>query len=263
MKNKILTPVFSFLLIISLVSCSSSDDSDTPPQRTYADVQADFANIVFNTGVNDVSIVNTNGITWNFRVVMPDVDFSNNDRPLIMTLHGASGGDPNAHKNTDCYAEPGFASLDPIIISPNGGANLWTTFTNQEMVLTLVDLARDYLPVDNNKVVVNGYSNGGNGSWFFAETQASFFSAGIPMASHYNTINNGVGRVIPIPLYVIHGEDDELFPLSDVQNWVQASIDSGSDITLEVAPGLMHIEPCEYVQYLQNAATWLQNSVWN
>lgn len=251
-----------FTLSLFLTNCSSSDDSTPSNERTYADVQEDFSNLVFNTGANDVSIENTNGITWNFRVVMPDVDLTNNDRPLIMTLHGASGGDPNAHKNTECYAEPGFASLNPIIISPNGGANLWTTFGNQEMVLTLVDLARTYLPVDNNKIVVNGYSNGGNGSWFFGETQPSFFSAAIPMASHYNTINNGVGRLMPMPFYVIHGENDELFSLGDVQTWVQASIDTGSDITLEVAPGLTHTEPCEYISYLENAASWLGNHVW-
>jgi len=219
--------------------------------------------MTFNTGINDVSLLNTHGYIWSFRVIMPNVDFSNNDRPLIVTLHGASDGNPDAHKNTACYAETGFESLDAIIISPNGGIALWTDFFNQEQVLTLVDLAKAYLPVDASKIVVNGYSNGGNGSWFFAETQPTIFSAGIPMASYYNTTNNGVGRHIDVPIYAIHGENDELFPLSDVEDWVQASVDTGSDITLEVAPGLTHTEPCEYASYLQNAASWLENHVWN
>ncbi|HRV56011.1 MAG TPA: dienelactone hydrolase family protein, partial [Mangrovimonas sp.] len=68
---------------------------------------------------------------------------------------------------------------------------------------------------------------------------------------------------IDVPIYAIHGENDELFPLSDVEDWVQASVDTGSDITLEVAPGLTHTEPCEYASYLQNAASWLENHVWN
>lgn len=261
MKRKKITVLI--VLSLLLIGCSTDDSSSNPPPRTYADLQADFSLMDFNTGINDVALLNTHGTLWYFRVIMPDVNLTNNDRPLIITLHGASNGNPDAHKNTDCYAEPGFESLDAIIISPNGGASLWTDFSNQEQVLTLIDLAKTYLPVDANKIVVNGYSNGGNGSWFFAETQPALFSAGIPMASHYNTTNNGVGRLIDVPLYVIHGEDDELFPVADVQNWVQASVDAGSDITLEIAPGLTHPEPCEYVSYLQNAASWLQNNVWN
>ena len=124
-------------------------------------------------------------------------------------------------------------------------------------------MASTFLPVDIDKVVVEGYSDGGNGAWFFAETQPAIFSASIPSASYYNTTNNGVGRKIPIPVYVIHGENDALFPIADVQGWVQASIDSGSNITFVTATGLTHPEPCNYVTYMQGAASWLLNSVWN
>ncbi len=258
------------LILFSFLSCNKSGIFDEPDigdagPRTYEDIQDDFSNIDFNTGNNDISLENLKNGTWNFRVIMPDVDFTNNKRPLIITLHGcaACGDSPNAHKFTECLAETGFESLNAIIISPNSNAILWPTIDNNEQVLALVDLASTYLPVDTNKVVIHGYSDGGNGSWFFAETQSGIFSASIPMASQYNTTNNGVGRKIPIPVYVIHGEDDALFPVENVENWVNASIDSGSDITMVIAPGLTHNEPCEYASYLQDAADWLVNHVWN
>ena len=233
--------------------------------RTYADMQEDFDNMNFTTGVNNVQLENLDEGIWSFTVVMPDVDFTNNNRPLIISMHGCAscGVQPTAHQNTACLAEPGFEVLDPIIISPNSNGKLWPTAENNEQILTLIDLAVDYLPVDPQKIVAHGYSDGGNGSWFFAETQASLFSAAVPMASHWNTTNNGVGRLIPIPTYVIHGENDATFPVGDVQGWVDASVDSGSDITFVIAPGLTHTEPCNYVDYLKVAAEWLVNHAWN
>ena len=274
MKNLKFVLIY-ILLSMVLYSCNNESvfqNSNIPDPiviedgpRTFEDVQEDFSNIDFLTGANDISLEHLNDDTWKFRVIMPDVDFTNNKRPLIITLHGCAscGISPDAHKFTECLAELGFESLDAIIISPNSNGKLWPTQENYEQVVSLVDLASTYLPVDTDKIVVHGYSDGGNGSWFFAETQASLFSASIPMASHYNTTNSGVGRLIPIPVYVIHGEDDALFPVGDVQNWVGASVDSGSDITMVVASGLTHPEPCEYVSYLQDAADWLVNHVWN
>jgi len=269
MKNQKFILIYS-LFLFTLLSCNKSgvfDDlgiEDSGP-RTYEDIQEDFSNMDFKPGHNDEEIKNLENDIWKFRVVMPDIDFSNNKRPLIISLHGCAscGISPDSHKFTECLAETGFKALDAIILSPNSNGMLWPTIDNNEQVLTLVDLASTYLPVDTNKIVIHGYSDGGNGSWFFAETQSSIFSASIPMASQYNTTNNGVGRKIPIPVYVVHGENDALFPVENVENWVNASIDSGSDITMVVAPGLTHNEPCEYAPYLQDAADWLVNHVWN
>lgn len=252
----------SLFCFIFFAGCSSNESSDVPAARTYQDVQNDFSAHTFKTGINDFSLTNLRKGHWDFRVIMPDVDFTNNKRPLIITLHGAAGGDPNAHKNTACYAEAAYANLNPIIISPNGYLNLWHEQVNQEQVLALVDLASAYLPVDKAKIVVEGYSNGGSGAWFFGETQPGIFSAAIATASHYNTTNNGIGRLIQTPMYVIHGEDDALFPIADVQGWVDATVQSGSDVTFVVAPGLTHPEPCSYVNYIHGASEWLVNEVW-
>lgn len=265
MKHLKLPFICLFLLALNF-SCSNSDDSQDPiiPQRSFDDVRQDFSEIDFVTGNNDIALLNHFNFVWNFRVVMPDVDFTNNNRPLIITLHGGvTINNPDAHKNTDCYAVPGFESLDPIIISPNADQLAWFNSYNVEQVLSLIDLAIEFLPVDPNKVVVNGYSDGGNGSWYLGETRSNFFSAAIPMASNYASYNpNGTPRVMPIPMYVIHGENDELFSLEDIENWVNETNEAGSDITFEIAPDLTHLEPCEYVTYLQNASSWLENYVW-
>ncbi|WP_373058973.1 dienelactone hydrolase family protein [Zunongwangia sp. H14] len=262
MRNLIM--LFLLLGFLSISSCSSSDEDQNTTGRTYEDIEADFLALELNAGINDVTLNNANGDPWTFRIIMPADASETNKRPLVITLHGASGWNPNAHKSTACYAEPGFEALDAIIISPNGLNMQWWEPYNQDMILSLVKLASENLPVDASKIVVNGYSDGGNASWYYAEVWDQYFSAGIPMASSYNTYNtNGQPRKIDTPLYVIHGEDDELFPLEQTREWVEATREAGTDITFEIAPGLEHDEPCEYVPYLEHASEWLMNEVWN
>lgn len=254
------TQYFLILLLFSF-SCSTKEDSPYN-QRTYNDVRSDFSSLVFNEGVNDVTLLSVNNFLWSFRVNIPNVDFTNNKRPLIIDLHGFSGDNTDAHKTTSCYIQTGFSSLDGIIISPNAGNNLWEDLINQEQILSLVDLAVTYLPVDASKIVITGYSAGGNGSWFLGESQPNVFSAAIPISSSYNTTTGGVSRLMEIPFYVIHGEDDDYFPLQLTQDWVNATISAGSDITFVIAPGLNHFEPCNYAPYIEEAAQWLVNDVW-
>ena len=104
----------------------------------------------------------------------------------------------------------------------------------------------------------------GNGSWFFADFYPELFSAAIPMASSYDPArSSGEVPAIEIPLYVIHGEDDELFPLAETQAFVNESIDAGSSIEFVVATGLSHLDVCDYTSYLQDAVTWVQTEIWD
>ncbi|HPG10314.1 MAG TPA: dienelactone hydrolase family protein [Chitinophagaceae bacterium] len=258
--KKIKPTIFLFLFAYTLFF--SSCKKNAVPARTFADVEADFNALDLSPGVHDVVLEMLNGDSYKFRVIAP-VRNAGEKRPLVLALHGASGGNPDAYKNTACYIEPGLASLGAFILSPYGDDGLWYEAYYQQEVGTLLFLAKQYWPVDANKTVVTGYSNGGNGSWLFAETQPTSFAAAIPMATSYDITNSsGGGRKIDIPLYVIHGQNDELFPVAQTQTWVQLSQNAGSDITFVVAPGLGHYVPCSYVQYLQDAATWLENYVW-
>lgn len=246
-------------LILMLAGCKNEE---VPTPRTFDDVKQDFEAIPTDEGIQDVELELSDGFFWSFRVIPPSTTGSST-YPLILALHGASGGSTTAHQNTDCYVEPGLESLNAFILSPNAGTAEWFELENQEKLFNLLSLALEFWPIDNQKIAVVGYSNGGNASWFYAENQSEFFSAGIPMASSYDvSITDSTSRKIDTPLYVIHGEDDELFPLSQTQTWVEQSVAAGSDITFVVAPTLTHFAPCDYVPYLKDAASWLQDDVW-
>ena len=260
---------YIFFLLIFILSCGKSNDNTvvTPHTRTAEDVKNDFSNLEVKPGINDFRLESTvEGYYWNFRIIAPENASESNKRPLIINLHGgASNIYPDAHKSaSSCLAEPAFQDLNAYIISPNSNGYLWYDPINQIQILALVDLAKTYLPIDENKVAITGYSDGGNGSWFYADFHPDLFSAAIPMASSYNPARaNGDIVKINIPLYVIHGENDELFPVSQTEEWVNQLIDVGSDIHFVIAAGLTHNQPCDYVDYLKDASNWLQTEVWN
>jgi len=267
--NYYIIAILFLFFSMSFLSCSSEDDgpnlkSGTP--RTVADVREDFSKIVFNVGINDITLEsNTDGVFWNFRVIVPEAASASNKVPLIMSLHGgALDSNSESHKSTSCLVVPGFEALDAYIISPNSDGAVWYGSHNSIQVEALVDLAITNFHIDENKIVVTGYSDGGNGSWYFAQFYSDLFTAAIPMASSYNTANSsGTVNAINIPLYVIHGSEDELFPIERTEGYVNASIAAGSDIQFVTADGLIHIKPCDYVSYLQEAVTWLETEVWD
>lgn len=249
-----------FILMIAVFMACGSDD--TPKPYTYTDVENAFQEFEFKAGTQDLSLKVSETLNYNFRVIIPNVNLNQN-LPLIFALHYDANGDVNVHKETACYVEPGLASLDAIIISPNGGETVWGTTENQDKIRILVDLASRYWPVNLERVAVMGYSSGGNGTWFFTETQPQIFSAGIAIASGYNTLRpDNTARKMTSPLYVIHGMDDDFFPIDTVSYWIDRTVAVGSDITFVKAPNLDHYEPCAYVPYINDGALWLRDEIW-
>ena len=258
-----------FVLFFLFVSCSSDGDDDTitpVPVRTADDVRADFQNLTINAGVNDLAIESIiPGLFWKFRIIVPVGASSTNKKPLIFRLHGGATNVSNTiHQTTDCLVTPGFQDLDTYIISPNSNGKLWYEEENIVQVLALVDLMTAYLHVDASKRAVMGYSDGGNGAWFFSQYYSGLFSAAIPMATSYAvTSQSGVTHRFAKPIYAIHGENDDLFPLATTQGYIVETVTAGSDVTFVVAPGLEHFNSCTYVPYLQDASDWLVNTVWD
>jgi predicted peptidase len=266
MKNYIHFLFITILCLPLLIGCNKKDEG-FENTRSLQDVINDFAQLEFNEGINDISMEGPFSSTvWRFRVIIPEGTSALNKRPLVVCLHGGAtipGSD--FHTFTDCLEEPGLINLTPILLCPNSGGGIWYNIPEQEeKVLTLTNLVKQNLPVDLNKVAVMGYSDGGNGAWFYAQYYPNEFSAAIALSSSYNPVRpDNIPVMIDIPIYVIHGENDQLFPLELTQSYINTSIEAGTDIEFVIAEGLEHYNSCSYVPYLLDAATWLQTTVWD
>lgn len=273
MKQNVKVLLFLAYLGLLILGCSDGflENKTVPipetvefPPLTLEEIEEEFAKLTIETGINDFSIRIANNQTWDFRIIAPEVS-DNETVPLFVNLHGgALTLRADAHKGTACLIEPALEDTKAYILSPNSKGLLWYDALNQWQVVNLVDFALKYLNVDSERVVVTGYSDGGNGSWFLSDEYPELFSAGIPMATAYGlSYENGILQRTEIPIYAIQGELDELFPYTNTETYVEQSLDAGSDVTLVQAIGLTHGEPCNYLPYLKDAITWLKTSVWN
>ncbi len=272
--NLKLKPLLVMSIFLLLISCGGGDDGPSPdpdpdpdpdPEpRNTQDVIDDFNKLTFNVGINDLKLETlVEGQFWNFRMIVPEGATASNKMPLVVRLHGAAqSGSVSAHQSTACLVEPAFEGMNVFILSPNSNGNLWYEQANIVQILALLEISISNLNIDGDKVVMTGYSDGGNGSWFYSEYYPNLISAAIPMATSYPTERNGAVIKIDVPLYVIHGSEDDLFPLDLTQGYVDTSIAAGSDITFVVADGLIHNDPCAYVDELKKAIEWLEAGAW-
>jgi predicted peptidase len=270
-KAKIILSFFA--VILCGVACSDSfletNQEAVIEPTSELDVEKankDFSELPFKTGINDFEISVLFNQRWRFRLIVPEVT-DDELVPLFINLHGgALTPRPEGFKRGDCLLGPALETenIKAYILSPTSEALLWFHPFNEAQVVNLVRFSIEHLKVDPKRVVVFGYSDGGFGSWFFADTHPELFSAAIPMAQAYGLIStdNGIAKKTEIPLYVIHGEIDALFPFSNTEALVERSRNSGSEIEFVKAAGLNHNRACDYIPYVEDAIEWVKTSVW-
>lgn len=223
-------------------------------QKTMNKSEVSFSRISSKPGIRNATFTNGAGKRWKMRIQFPVKSSIKNG--LVIALHWAGGEDTYKEFN-DCLVLPGLENVNAILVSPEGEDQLWDTRNNIDKILAIVANSQKYWNVDPQKIAIMGYSNGGNGSWFFAEKYPELFSAAIPMASSYP-----IHKKIDVPLYVIHGAKDELFKVSKTKQWVAKTKTEGSNVTLIINEGLSHFQGCAYDNDLKNAGEWLQQ-IWN
>lgn len=205
----------------------------------------------------DVELIVSDDETWTFRLTTP----TNNDaskKPLVIALHWA-GGETDFATFAACLAQAGLDTLGGYIITPSANSLDWKDAKNEKKVLSLISLAKSNLNIDADKVVIVGYSNGGIATWYYIDKFPDLFSCAIPMAS---VNRGGPVKKFDVPLYVIHGENDDLFPIATTKAYVDEIVDLGSDVTFVQADGLTHYDGCAYDGYLSVAAKWVFD-VWD
>ena len=274
MKIKLKITLSFLVLIFCLEGCSDSFLETTPdsevidntPQLDVVKANKDFSELPFQTGINDFELSVLFNKRWRFRLIIPELE-ENETAPLFVSLHGgALTPRPDGFRRGDCLLAPALEmeNTKAYILKPTSESLLWFHEFNEAQVVNLTRFTIEHFNVDPKRVAVFGYSDGGFGSWFFADTHPELFSAGIPMAQAYGliTTDTGVTKKTEVPLYVIHGELDELFPFTNTETLVERSRNAGSEIVLVKAVGLGHNEACSYLPYVQDALEWLRTSVW-
>lgn len=248
---------YSLLFIVIIVAACKENPTEQPFELNALLTEEMVNNVSLDQGVRVDSINLNGGIIWDYAISVPDIN-TDVEVPFIIGLHGGPLGSSNGEGYLTCLADPGFKNLNAIIFSPDAGEYYFWDENNYSLILTLIEYAKKYWPIDPDKIIVSGYSNGGIGSWFLGTNYPKVFSAAIPVASNYDYSSK-----LKIPFFVIHGDYDKTFPITDMQKLVNSLKNNGSDIRLFVMEGYGHDTGCDYDYSLVQASDWLLNEVWN
>lgn len=247
MSNVNLSIFLIILLAASEISAQKEYEYERPPKVMNSDIKS----YKLEEGRCNIQFKMNDGGYWNAALSIPDIP-DEGIVPLVLALHW--GGPWDGYIGySECLAFPAFESLNAIIIAPSSDGKRWTTPKNEARVVDLMKKVNKHWPVDPERVIVTGYSNGGIGSWFLAKKYPKLFTTAIPIAGSYQEAK------IKIPVYAIHGEMDELFNINEVSETIKSSIKKGSNIKFKIIPGFNHYDACAYLDELKEMVKLMQS----
>lgn len=163
--------------------------------------------------------------------------------PLVVTLHGGVGG-PKFRDATgkNWLDEPVLQIAEAegwLVLFPLGKTGCsWWDRTGMENILWLLREAKRRCNVDDDRVAMCGFSDGGSGAFHFAMLAPNDFAVFFPWSGH-----PGVGALvgkIPAylpnlrarPLFASNGGADRLYPASEMEPLHQLALDAGARLAV-------------------------------
>ena len=126
------------------------------------------------------------------------------------------------------------------MVAPACAHGGWDNEASEAAVLALLDTVTAQYPIEPAQTILTGYSMGGKGTWYLAARQQRRFAVAIPMASRPMPV--ALSAAWAIPIFALHGELDELFPLAATAAFIEELRAQGVTVQFEVLPGVSHHE---------------------
>jgi len=193
-----------------------------------------------------------------YSILVPESYDSQNAIPLILALH--YGAETTPYTGSEFLAaliKPAFSDLNAIMAAPVAPfGSTWMGSRTEEVVMSFVDSLRSLYTIDENRILVTGYSMGGQGTWYYAAYFPHVFTAAIPVSGR--TTDSIADEIHDIPLYVIHSADDEVYDLDDVVETVSELQARGESVELSTVHGVTHYNVSGFVDPVKNAIPWLE-----
>ncbi len=177
--------------------------------------------------------------------------------PLVLVLHyGYDGPKPAPYTGKEMIDQfrSGLSGLNAIPLAPDALGGSWTDAKNEQAAVWLIQSAMKTYAIDPKKVVITGYSLGGEGTWFIGSRHQDLFTAAIPVAAPVAGGDEGW----KIPVYVIHSDKDDVVSYSSAKKHADTVKAKGAKLEFKTVSGLTHYKTGAYRPYLGDAVKWLQ-----
>jgi polyhydroxybutyrate depolymerase len=172
--------------------------------------------------------------------------------PLVLALHyGYDGPNPTPYTGKgmiDAF-RPGLAGLNAVVIAPDALGGSWTDTRNEKVAVWLTRSAMKTYAIDPKRVVVTGFSLGGEGAWFIGSRHQDLFTGVVPVAAP----QAGGDVEWKVPVYVIHSDADEIVPYASAKKHAERVKGKGAKLEFKTVSGLSHYKTSAYGAHVGDA----------
>jgi phospholipase/carboxylesterase len=195
---------------------------------------------------------NEPGSRGGFSLYVPEYYTPDRAWPLVMALHGGSGNGRGFLWNWLRDAR----SFGAILVAPTatGSPSNKTTWalmgddTDTPNLARILDSVRSRWNIDPNRLLLTGMSDGGTFCYVTGLEGASPFTHLAPVAATFHPLMAEMAdaqRLRGLPVYLVHGRLDWMFPVQVARQTRDALAAAGADVTYRELDDLSHCYPRE------------------
>ena len=190
---------------------------------------------------------NEPGSRGGFSLYVPEYYRPERAWPLVMALHGGSG---NGRGFLWSWLRDA-RSFGAILVAPTATGSTWALMgddTDTPNLGRIVDLVRERWNVDPARLLLTGMSDGGTFCYVTGLESASPFTHLAPVAATFHPLMAEMAdaeRLRGLPIYLVHGRLDWMFPVQVARQTQAALSAAGADVTYRELDDLSHCYPRE------------------
>lgn len=172
---------------------------------------------------------------------------------LRVQLHGGVGRpSPNVQQpgRQPGRANNRIAGEKQIYLHPSGwAAAQWWDEEQVDNILRSVDTLKRKYNIDETQIYLTGISDGGTGVYYIALKEPNLWSSYVPLNGSLAVLRNPANgadgemhgnNLVNAPLYVVNGENDQLYPVAQVEPHMTWLKKMGVNLVFRPQPGAEH-----------------------
>ena len=180
-------------------------------------------------------------------IYVPEYYDETQSYPLIMAMHGGSG-----HGRGFLWTWLNTARTNgAILVSPTSRGDTWSLMgpdIDSENLDHILEQVGGRWNINRDKLLLTGMSDGGTFSYVSGLRKSSPFTHLAPVSAAFHPMLLEMmdpGRIKGLPVYLVHGALDWMFPVDIARTAHAALLAAGADVTYSEVADLSHTYPRE------------------
>ncbi|HEX7036117.1 MAG TPA: dienelactone hydrolase family protein [Pseudomonadales bacterium] len=209
--------------------------------------QALLASDPYAAGVGVMHAGNTAGDRGGFSLYVPEYHAPQTPAPLVVALHGGSG-----HGRSFLWTWLKEArSRGAIVLAPTSRQDTWSLMdpaVDAVHLRELVEHVKSEWAIDESRILLTGMSDGGTFAYLAGLEDDAPYTHLAPVSATFHPLLleiAGAERLRGLPVYLVHGALDWMFPVDVARLAREALTAAGADVTFREIADLSHTYPRE------------------